>query len=356
MRAWVVRWTWVKTAVTGILLLVVAATLLCMPEASATGMRRGLSLCAERLIPSLFPFLVISGTVARTGLCDKLGAHLHGLTRRLFGLPGVCAAGILIGFVGGYPAGASVAAALTRDGRVTREEGRRMLRFCVCAGPAFLIGTVGAGLLGSPESGALLLAAHWLAALCVGVFGRRPIPLSRPEPPPLPVARPFAAALTEAVNESAAALIGMSGFVALAASLLSVLDALGAPAAVTAVTAGVAEVSLGSLAVIRTGPLMPFWLGLILGWGGLSVHGQIAVLAAPAGLLSRDFLVARIRHGLLAGAFSWVLFRLFPCPSAVAASAPLIRPFAGSSVTGGIALLGLCAVWLLTVRRDRSPA
>ena len=355
MRVWVTRWTRAKTAATGGLLLLAAAGLLCLPDAAATGMRRGLSLCAERLVPSLFPFLVISGTVARTGLCDKLGAHLHGLTRRLFGLPGVCTAGIIIGFVGGYPAGASVAAALTRDGRITREEGRRMLRFCVNAGPAFLIGTVGAGMLGSPQSGALLLAAHWLASLCIGCFGRRPADRSPRPNPLLAAARPLPAALTEAVNESAAALLSMSGFVAFAASLLSVLDALGTPVAVTAVAAGVTEVSLGSLAVLRTGPLMPFWLGLILGWGGLSVHGQIAVFAAPEGLLTRDFILARVRHGLLAGVLSWGLFRVFPPEIAVAVSAPLVKPFAGSSATGGVALLGLCAVWLLTIRR-RKPA
>lgn len=350
MRAWVVRWTWVKTAVTALGLLAVAAGLLCLPEASATGMRRGLSICVEHLIPTLFPFLVLSGVIARMGWCERLGTHLHGLTRRLFGLPDVCAAGILIGLIGGYPAGASVAAALARDGRISRDEGRYMLRFCVNAGPAFLIGTVGAGLLGSAESGLLLLAAHWIASLCIGVFGRCPTLTSRAAPPHA-AARPLAAALTEAVNEASAALIGMSGFVALSASLLSVLDALGTPAVVTSVAAGAAEVSLGSMAAIRTGALMPFWMGLVLGWGGLSVHGQIAVLAAPAGLLSRGFFVARIQHGLLTGVFAWLLFRLFPCLPAVAVSAPLVQPFAGSSFTGGIALLGLCAVWLLTIRR-----
>ena len=352
MRAWVLRWTWVKTAATALGLCAVAAALLSFPEASATGMRRGLSLCADRLIPSLFPFLVLSGTLARTGLCERLGAHRHGLTRRLFGLPGTCAAGILIGLIGGYPAGAAVTAALTRDGRITRDEGRHMLRFCVNAGPAFLIGTVGAGMLGSPESGLLLLAAQWAASLCVGLMGRRPSHLSPPTTPRT-TARPLSAAVVESVNESAAALMGMSGFVALFASLLSVLDAMGASAAVTAVAAGVSEVSLGSLSVRHAGPLMPFWLGLILGWGGLSVHGQIAVLAAPAGLLSRDFVIARVQHALLAGVFSWGLFRLCPVPVAQAVSASLVQPFAGSSVTGGLALLGLCAVWLLTIRRDR---
>ena len=355
MRVWTVRWTHGKTAVTLLMLAAAAAALLCLPEASATEMRRGLSICAERLVPTLFPFLAVSGTVARSGLCERIGAHLHGLTRRLFGLPDICAAGFLIGFVGGYPAGASVAAALVRGGQITREEGRHMLRFCVNAGPAFLIGTVGAGMLGSPAAGALLLAAHISASLCLGLLSRRPPhPKTPPAPPLRPgAAKPLTAAFIEAVNESAAAMLGMSGFVALAAALLSVLDALGIPAAVTAAVSGLTEVSLGGLAVLRGGILTPFWLGLIAGWGGLSVHGQIAVIAAPAGLVSRDFVVARAEHALLAGAFSWLLFRAISPSVAVAVSAPAVQPFAGASATGGIALLGLVAVWLLTVRRPR---
>ena len=47
-----------------------------------------------------------------------------------------------------------------------------MLRFCVNAGPAFIISAVGAGMLGSVRMGVVLFAAHILASVLVGIGGR----------------------------------------------------------------------------------------------------------------------------------------------------------------------------------------
>ena len=47
-----------------------------------------------------------------------------------------------------------------------------MLRFCVNAGPAFIISAVGAGMMGSVRMGAVLFAAHILASLLLGIGGR----------------------------------------------------------------------------------------------------------------------------------------------------------------------------------------
>lgn len=70
----------------------------------------------------------------RSGISAALGRRLEGVTRALFGLPGCCAPGILIGFIGGYPTGGMAVGELVESGQITGEEGRRMLRFCVNGG------------------------------------------------------------------------------------------------------------------------------------------------------------------------------------------------------------------------------
>ena len=82
-----------------------AAALLIWPQAVAGGVSRGLSICGTVIIPSLFPFLVLAGFLVRSGVSAALGRRLERPTRFWFGLPGCCAAGILVAFVGGYPAG-----------------------------------------------------------------------------------------------------------------------------------------------------------------------------------------------------------------------------------------------------------
>ena len=53
-----------------------------------TAAARALSLCAGTVIPSLFPFLVISGLLIALGFGEWLSPYLSGLMTPLFRLPG----------------------------------------------------------------------------------------------------------------------------------------------------------------------------------------------------------------------------------------------------------------------------
>ena len=323
------------------LLLVIAgagAALLAWPGAVATGVSRGLSICSSVIIPSLFPFLVLAGFLVRSGVSQSLGRRLEKPTRKLFGLPGCCAAGILVGFIGGYPAGGVAVGQLVSQGDITPRQGRRMLRFCVNAGPAFVISAVGAGMLGSVRYGAVLFAAHIAASLLMGIgqrvwMGRHPVvdrvPMEARRPAPrLPVSTAF----VESVNAACRSLLYMCGFVVLFAALLSLSDASGLAgffqhvitrpliwagadtAEIPNLLAGILEVSCGCVEAAGSGAAAPFLLGFIMGWGGLSVHCQLAATLHEHKLLDRNFFISRLLHGLLAGGLSLLLFRFVPLP------------------------------------------
>lgn len=335
------------------LLALCAAALLVWPEAAANGVRRGLSICSSVIIPSLFPFLVLAGFLVNSGLSAGIGRRLSWLTRALFGLPGCCAAGILIGFVGGYPAGAAAVGELVRGGYITPGQGKRMLRFCVGAGPAFVLSAVGANMLSNLTYGLLLLAAQWAAMLLIGIVGRFLDRDVSAGPPPTPVkAPPAGTALVQAVGGACQSLLTMCGFVLVGATVLALWDASGLPAGLTLWISCLTEVSCGCLEASSTGPLAPLLLGLTMGWGGLSVHGQIAANLQGLRLIDSGFFLARAAQAAIAGLLSLWLFRFVPVTvSAFAPDAGVsIQPFATSSAVGGAALLFLCALHLLTLK------
>lgn len=353
MFVWTVRRHTFQKLLLCLLLALCAAALLLWPEAAANGVRRGLSICASVIIPSLFPFLVLAGFLVHSGIAAGIGRRLSGPTRVLFGLPGCCAAGILIGFVGGYPAGAAAVGELVRGGYITREQGRRMLRFCVGGGPAFVLSAVGAGMLGNQTYGLLLLAAQWAAMLLIGIVGRFLDRDGSAQPPPPPAAAPAAsAALVQSVGTACQSLLTMCGFVLLGATVLSLWDASGLPEGLTLWISCLTEVSCGCLEASATGPLAPLLLGMTMGWGGLSVHGQIAANLQGLRLIDSGFFLARAAQAGIAGLFSMLLFRFVPVT--VSAFAPdagvLVQPFATSSAVGGASLLFLCALYLLTLK------
>ena len=72
--------------------------LLLLPDASAEAARDALALCAQTVIPSLFPFFVLSSLLVSCGAGEILSSLLAPLMRPLFGLSGAGAAALALGF------------------------------------------------------------------------------------------------------------------------------------------------------------------------------------------------------------------------------------------------------------------
>lgn len=334
----------------------VGIVLLRFPQAASTGISRGLAVCGQLLIPSLFPFLVLSGFLAKSGLLAELGRYLAPVTRRLFGVSDGTAGAMLMSALGGYPAGANTLMALIEGGDIDEPEGRRALRYCTNAGPAFVIGGIGVGMLGSVKAGVLLLIAHLAAAALIALACRRSLTAATTRRQASPSAGTAAVA---AVHDATATLVGMSGFVLTASCLLSLLDALGM-ATVTlpwlrALLVSLLEVSTGCIEAAGTGVLSPFFLGFALGFSGISVCGQIAARTAAFRLVDRGFFAARLFHGLLGGCFSLLLFWWFPvadlaAPASVALSSATPSPVAG--LGGAVGMLTMGVLFLMTIPQE----
>ena len=105
------------------------------------GAREGLDLCFRSVVPSLFPFLVLTGMLTSSVSGLKL-VFLRPLGRWM-GIPQGAEGIFLTGILGGYPAGAQSVHQAYKAGQLTKEDARRMMAFCNNAGPAFLFGILG---------------------------------------------------------------------------------------------------------------------------------------------------------------------------------------------------------------------
>ena len=338
-----------RTAVVGAGILCGGIAVLLRPAAVAGGISRGLSICGSVIIPSLFPFLVLGGVLLKSGVATAIGNRADRITRMAFGLPGCCATAILLGLVGGYPAGAAAVSELRNEKRITNEEGQRMLLFCVCGGPGFIIGTVGAKLMGSLTFGAVVFAAHSLAALLLGVMsaprGSRKFERSVRLPhEPLSLVSAFVNAVTNACET----LLSMCGFILLFSGALSLLNT--EMPLLDTLLACLLEVSSGCVAAAASAPLAPLLLSFTVGFGGLSVHCQIAAALSGSGLLTPSFFFSRVMHGLLTALLTFGLLRVIPItlPVFQSTSTPIVRAVFDHAGLSAFLLL-LCGIWLLCV-------
>ena len=230
-----------------------AALVFAAPQTCAEALRQGLALCGGSLLVSLFPFLVVSALIMRSGAGEVLGVLLWPVVRCI----GLCSrsAGsvLLIGLVGGFAPAAAAAAEAVRSRELTPQEASALLPACICSGPSFVILTVGEQLLGSRTAGMCLFAAQvlagWLtAALLCRVRGI-------PEPLPVPPAAAQTApppALDAILAQAAVTYLKLCGFV-LYFRLLAAGCGLLLPAVLAPFPAMLLEVCSGCDYAARTG-------------------------------------------------------------------------------------------------------
>lgn len=128
----------------------------------------------------------------------------------------------------------------------------------------------------------------------------------------MPVKKPpasLAAAFIEAVQSGVRAMAGVCGFVIFFLVLLRLAE--GALGSLPPLAAGLLELTNGILRLTpdRRGFITAAGL---LGWGGLSVHGQTAAVLGGSGVSLRRYLPAKALQGALsavlaAAVWRWVL-------------------------------------------------
>lgn len=101
----------------------------------------GIQLCLKTVIPSLFPFLILS--LLLNSALYGISSPFLGWIGKAFRVPRSCSAILIPAFLGGYPVGAQSVCTLYEEKLISKRTAERMLCFCNQAGPAFLFGMVG---------------------------------------------------------------------------------------------------------------------------------------------------------------------------------------------------------------------
>ena len=322
----------------GVGLLWATLALIVWPEQAMEAMREGIKLCGNVIVPSLFPFFVLSSLVVELGMSRYLGKLLEPIMAPLFRVNGNCASALALGFIGGYPVGARTAIQLYESGQCSRTEAERMLAFCNNSGPAFILGVVGTGVFGSGAVGLLLYLVHLLSSLCVGIMFRFYRPAEAPRTRRGQGAQfqtaSFSKAFTGSITGALRAILNICAFVLFFSVFLrilaraGILETLGrllsgilAPLGMDQTWAerlltGLVEMSSG-VSSLTNGALSGrlSMAAFMLGWAGVSVHCQVLAFLGDSGLSMGTYVAGKLLHGCLSAVLANLLFRFIPLSS-----------------------------------------
>ena len=294
-----------KSIVSIFLITAFAVLILLNPVICKNGAINGILICGRIIIPALFPFTMCVLFIMKSGVTQNLG-FLTPVTQKLSGLCGENFALFVLSLIGGYPVGARLIKEAYNNGRITEKEGGIMLNFCINAGPAFIIGAVGTGIMNSKRTGMLLFFSHIFSSIVLCAISR----LLKAETKISKKKAIKRISLSDnfviSTAEAASTVLNICAFVILFSSLNSYIEVLSQNCPPIKYLLLFTEVTNGILYEDNL-----FIISFLLGFGGFCVWCQ--VLSAAKGLMINYplFIVSRLLHGFLSVLFTKIFLHIF---------------------------------------------
>ena len=289
-------------------------------EVAIQYMGSGLTLCAKTVIPSLFPFMVVSELLVRSGAGEAFGRIFSRIMRRVFGLSGAGVSAVILGSMCGFPVGAKTAVSLYDANLISKSECEHLLTFTSNPSSAFLVTAVGVSLFGSGQIGTMLYTVVLGSSFLVGFLARFFIrgkgkPIAHPHyPSGLHIGG--ADMFTSSVSAAANAMLTICAYVVFFSALTGALGSMVADnthlgETASACLAGFLELTGG---ISRASGLSSVKTALVLtaafaGWSGLSVHCQVLSLCGGRGLSFKPYFLAKAAQAVVAGVAMALLLR-----------------------------------------------
>lgn len=294
-----------RTRLTGITAALGMLILILDSKTAISGAYEGIELCLKSLVPSLFPFFVLSILV--TSSLSGSSVALLRPVGRLCGVPQGAESLLAVGLLGGYPVGAQNVKLAYEAGRISKSDAQRMLCFCNNAGPAFLFGIIGPA-FGSAGAPWALWGIHIASALIVGTLIRGGAAQARRQ------TETSSLTLTQALQKSVTVMAYVCGWVVLFRMILTYLDRWFLwmlPTQTRVAVSGILELSNGcvQLNLIKNTGLRFILASVFLSLGGVCVALQTA--SVTQGLSLKTYFPCKLLQAavsfLLAAAVQYLL-------------------------------------------------
>ena len=328
----------------------IAICLVVFSKTNLAATTNGLTLWATCVVPSLFPFFVITNLLSHTKVVSFMGKLLDKFMRPLFNVPGIGGFAFVMGLISGCPVGAKIVSDFRKNGLVTKDEGERLLAFTNNSGPLFIISSVGISLFGDTKIGLLLLCTHILACITVGVilgkfsknederFREQNVTKLKNQSTTSKTSninlKNLGEVLGNSINNSISTILMIGGFVVIFSVIISILNQTHALdmlskffnpilaflgfnldfakpllSGILELTNGVNLVADISIKAISQNIIL---CAFLLGFGGFSVLLQVFSIVAKTDLSMKKYCIGKFMQGIFAAVYTFLVLKFIP--------------------------------------------
>ena len=297
-------------------------------KVAAEYIKDGISICMNTLIPSLFPYLVLSDMAIMLSLPRLLGSMMKKPMSFLFGVSGVGACVFVLGILCGFPVGAKSASDLYDRGEISKSECEKLISFCNIPSIGFTVNVVGGLIFGNIKVGWIFWLCTVFCSVISGVinkfiYGNNSCENTQNNSFVCSVntcktEKSSAGIFVGAVERSAKSTLLICSYVVFFSCLTGVLqiplERFGVPHILGSLICGLLELTCGVNGSLSVGNmcLRAVLCGFFVGWSGISVHLQIFSICDGRDLKFSNYIFMKLLQGILCSISIFLIFRLHP--------------------------------------------
>ncbi len=276
---------------------------------TAEYVKEGMSLAIRCVIPSSFPFMIISDIYVAYGSPENIRI-LRKLFSALFGLSPIGLAPFICGNVGGFPIGAKMVSDLYTSGALSKNDAERLLPLCNNPSCAFIVGAVGLGIYGDARVGFLLLGAVYVSTVVCGIITRSNSDKNEFDDNNARQNYNF----VESAKRAGISSIGIISFISIFSVLSGITKKHVKSLPLCCLIFSVLEVTNATKSfseLANFSPCLALSLSAFsLGFGGICVGMQSSVFTSPSGLSMKKYYGIKLLEGALSSALVTAFFLL----------------------------------------------
>lgn len=272
-----------------------------------------LDIWISSIIPSLFPFFVISDILINYDVTKYIPKKIRALFANLFKVSDNVITIFFLSMISGFPSNARNTRTMYDMGLIDKDEASHCLMFTHFSNPLFILGTVSTFFFKNELFGIIILIAHYLSNIILGIMLKNYNSISNINyTAPKVKCQNFSAIFIKAIRNAIDNLLSILGtltcFLVLASLIINMLNV---SAYDSAILKGILEVTMGlkDLSLLNISDVYKVVIAtMFISFGGLSVHMQVLSFLIDTEISYKYFFVARICQAVISGGVAFLLY------------------------------------------------
>ena len=270
-----------------------------------------LNIWITSIIPSLFPFFVISDILNSYNVINYIPKFIKNIFKKLFNISDNSLFIFFISMLSGFPSNARNIKILYKENKITKEEAEHLLFFTHFSNPMFILGTLVVIFLNNKSLGIPILISHYLPNFIIAILLRKynnPVNnyiINKKNNPKFGIT--FTKSIKSSIDSLLLILGTLSVFLIISTVIINLfnLNTINSLLikSILELTSGLKELSM----INFNSKLLIILSSCILSFGGLSVHMQVINELTDTDISYRNFFIGRIFQTTLSLIISYLI-------------------------------------------------